>query len=1043
MWLCFGVALSGFACANTYADDIDVYKARFSAQNKPNILFLLDYSGSMKDDVYGNNPTVSGLSSKLDILKEAMVRVLEENQDRLSVGIGSIYSDDPSGVRWPISELNADANTVDPDIPAGSFLVKDILVKELDRFGAGGATATVAALAEAAMYFKGGSVLHNDRNPLFTRLHRPDSWNTGSNSYSGGYSRAASKNSYLPRDAYVTNVNEPGNYNTCTDYSATGGANNCAGLATYNCWTVTGGTYVNAEGESRTTNPHEACRYPYPDAWRGATYVSPITQSCQQHAIVLISDGQPTRTVDDTALLTAAGSSHSDCEDLSVSVFGAGPGGETRGNCGTEIVRNLANNDQVAGIPESTVSTYTVGFGVDGPGKNYLELLAAEGGGSFFSANEADQLSDALLEAMEEIAGSSESFTPFAIDINKATFSHDNRVFLNMFKPSSREGWTGNLKGFFIGPDGLTDTLDQPATVVKDGVLRFSDASQSFWSSMADGNDVDKGGASEKVQTQPVRSLYTYPFDTAPAGVNLASSAVYQLNASNADIDDALMGLSSGSALRAQSLDWLQTAPMGDPLHTISRSVQYAGRTVVYSMTNQGLLHAIDATSPTDPSAMDHSGGNELFAFMPRRLLSNLPKLFAETSGGDHIYGLDGGLTPWHTDTNGDGIANNGEKVLLFFGMRRGGDAYYAMDVSNPLQPKLMWKIDSSTPGFASLAQSWSRASLVTVNDAGTPKPMLVFGGGYDAAVVDGAVAPTPSNGNAIYMVDQLGALRWSVQQSDNAELKYSIASDLTIIDSDSDGVSDRIYVGDVGGQVWRIDYDDINDSPSVKRFADFSADGFHPFFYAPSVALNKQDGDEFLSITLGSGNRTDPLYALSQNSLFMMRDSDVAAGVPTTGSPTIDKSSLYNAKDNNIGSDDDSIAQAARDLLKASRGWVLDFAQGEKALAKILTFEDTILLTTYQALPNSSDPCANHSVARLYTLNLKTAQPVKFLDDGSLSDEQLTAEDRSVTLENAGIPSSPKVVFRADSSATDIYVDREKVSVIDGRLRVIYWHAK
>lgn len=1034
---------SVFICVCAYADDIDVYKSQFSGQSKPNILFVLDYSGSMQEDVYGNSTSASGLPAKIDILKDALAQVLDLNEDRINAGIGSIFSGQPSGVRWPISELSADANTVDPDIPAGSFTVKDILIKEINQRSAGGSTATVSALVEAASYLRGGPVLHNSRDLNQPTIHRPDSWSTSTNSYAGGNAAASMQQTYLPLDAYAKDVNEPGNYEYCYNYTVSGGTNYCENSATYECQDFAGGTGSNGDGENFSYNNYVSCKVAHVDAWRGAQYVSPIAQSCQENAIVLISDGRPSQYFDNDALKTVVGTGHAACEDLSTSIFAAGPGGDVEGNCGPEIVRDLANNDLIAGIPGSTVKTFTVGFDVAGPGKRYLELLADEGRGRFFEANQADELSTALINAIDEVARTNEIFSPFSIDINKATFSHDNRVYFNVFQPSSRQGWTGNLKGYFIGADGITDTQAQPATEVQDGVVHFSNNSQSFWSSTVDGNDVAKGGASEKLQNQPYRSLYTYPYATAPAGVNLASSAVYQLSAANSEIDDAKMGLSSGSSLRQASLDWLQTAPMGDPLHTVSVRVLYEGKTVVYTMTNQGLLHAIDATSPSDPLAMDHSGGTELFAFMPGRLLPNLPKLYAQTSGGDHIYGLDGGLTQWHTDSNGDGIVNGVEKVLLFFGMRRGGDAYYAMDVSNPLQPKLMWRIDSLTPGFENLAQSWSRASLVTVNDNGSPSPMLVFGGGYDAAELDDTQAPKTSKGNAIYMVDENGALRWSVQQSDHSDFQYAIASDLTVIDSDNDGLSDRMYVGDMGGQVWRIDYDDINDIPSVKRFAGFTSDGFKPFFYAPSVALNKQGGEQFFSVTLGSGNRTDPLFVSSQDSLFMLIDTDVAVGPTTSSIATIEKNALYNVVGNAIGSTDESTAAAARELLKSSRGWVMDFTAGEKSLARVVTFEDTILATTYQALSNVSDVCSTNSHARLYTMNLKTGEPVKILDDGAVSTEPVSASDRWVVLNNGGIPSSPKVVFRADASVADIYVDRQKVSVIDGRLRVIYWHAR
>jgi len=235
----------------------------------------------------------------------------------------------------------------------------------------------------------------------------------------------------------------------------------------------------------------------------------------------------------------------------------------------------------------------------------------------------------------------------------------------------------------------------------------------------ADGNKADEGGASSRLIAEN-RKLYTYLGDAiGSTGVDLSLATDHELHAQNSAITKAHLGLADDSRGRARVLNWLQSAPIGDPLHSQAVTVNYGSQTVVYSMTNQGLLHAIDATAP---KTMDGTvmGGEELFAFMPKRLLSNLPKLAKNTSTGDHIYGLDGALTRWHEDANNDGIVNGTDTVMLVFGMRRGGSAYYALDVTKPDAPKLMWTLDNNSPGFEQLAQSWSRASLVRVNRGGT-----------------------------------------------------------------------------------------------------------------------------------------------------------------------------------------------------------------------------------------------------------------------------------------------------------------------------------
>jgi len=247
---------------------------------------------------------------------------------------------------------------------------------------------------------------------------------------------------------------------------------------------------------------------------------------------------------------------------------------------------------------------------------------------------------------------------------------------------------------------------------------------------------------------------------------------------------------------------------MGDPLHTKPVVIQYENSgvktNVAYVMTNQGLLHAFDATTPLEPNATtpDTSGGSELFAFMPEELMPNIPKLYSATSQDRHIYGLDGPMTRWHNDNNRDGMVNGDDTVQLIFAMRRGGYSYFSLDITDPTQPDFNWQITKGDTGFEKLAQTWSRASLISVryninedNDTFDEKRVLMFGGGYDADVVDDTVKPTEASGNAVYMVDENGTLVWSIDDTDHPDMVYSIPSDLTIIDSDKNGSADQILM--------------------------------------------------------------------------------------------------------------------------------------------------------------------------------------------------------------------------------------------------------
>ena len=66
---------------------------------------------------------------------------------------------------------------------------------------------------------------------------------------------------------------------------------------------------------------------------------------------------------------------------------------------------------------------------------------------------------------------------------------------------------------------------------------------------------------------------------------------------------------------------------------------------------------------------------------------------------------------------------------------------------------------------------------------------------------------PDDHMGRAIYAVDVLnGSLVWRYSFAENPAMKYCIPSDIAKIDIDGDGKVDRLYVGDIGGQMWRFD---------------------------------------------------------------------------------------------------------------------------------------------------------------------------------------------------------------------------------------------
>ena len=1018
------------------ADDTEVFQAQIDASAPPNLLFVLDYSLSMANAVVKGGPG----PRRIDILKDAVREVLVNHAGEVNIGIGSMYGRTVSGVQWPISDLTADASTIDPAIPAGTKTVADIISEQLDTRTLTNATATVDAMAEAAAYFRGDQVFHNGADVNFTEAHVPDMYDPFIGQYINGADDAAIASSYSPTDAYQPTGSDGSSFARCSDFTF-GGAfpnqtNECADLETYNCVTL---------NRTLNSNPvkYYRCDYPRADRWLGANYNSPINAECGKNAIILVTDGQPTIRKNDLNIENILGHSTDACEDLGHIFGGSGKKGAVSGRCGPELAATLANSPQIAGIEDSTVTTYTVGFATQGNGEDYLEAVSEAGGGSFFDASTPADLSTALNNILTGLTTTSQSFAPLAVDVDRANFSHRNQLYYSLFEPARTAGWGGNLKGYFFEDGELVDINGNPATELDDdGVRVMRNDAQSFWSLTADGDDVLIGGASALLQTGN-RTLYTYTGnDNIPTfGAPLSTAnGEHDLVVGNDAVTDEMLGATGN---RDNLLDWLQTAPMGDPLHSQPARVDYGNQQVMFVMTNQGFLHAIDATYPQQPND-NTTGGQELFAFMPKELLQKVPAQQSNSPADQRTYGLDGALVRWHEDNNNDGIVNGNDTVMMVFGMRRGGSHYYAVDVTNLDAPRLMWRIDGGSAEFPRLGETWSRPSIVKVLDNGVEKEVLAFGGGYNAAELDGTqTRKQVDSGNAIYMVDRQGNKVWSVDGTTVAGMNYAIPSDLTIIDTDGDEIVDRIYVGDLGGNIWRVDFDDIDNGATADILAHVNDGDHQTFFYPPSVALNRSSANgDFISVSIGSGNRTNPLRTGTSDRMYMIRDQHVNSALPNNFQ-RVTLNDLHDATTNAIGDQNKVIAANARTDLNESDGWYIQLSDNEKVLSQLVTFDGRLMGTTFDVdAADLLDPCTAPGDNNFYLMDVATAQPV--LDDGEPAGvETLTQGDRSQPVNGDGILSQPTVIFPPEGNEISILVDNEVVSTFMPGFSRIFWHSQ
>ncbi|MCP4598357.1 PilC/PilY family type IV pilus protein [Neptuniibacter sp.] len=818
----------------------------------------------------------------------------------------------------------------------------------------------------------------------------------------------------------------------------------------------TGGTVVRPSGCNASDLSDADCADEYISG--SPNYISPITETCQKNYIVMLTDGAATYndSADDVMDMTGLTSCDHDDNDE---------------ECGPEILEYLSGTDQSGLSGDQVVKTYTIGFNFS---SNWLRGLATAGQGGFYEASNSAQLVNVFDDIIKSIKSSNTSFSQPGITINQFNrLSHREDIYFSLFKPLETEKWFGNLKKYRLdGASGtIKDALDVTAIDPDSGF--FSVNARSFWSNQTDGSDVELGGAAEKLPNPDSRSLYTYTgsYPVPASGLNDLTHDDNRVHEDNSDITKAMLGISSyTNSYRENLLEWTRgeddqgnnRKAMGDPLHSIPILMTYsydiADETydsTVFVGTNEGFIHAIDTET-----------GVEQFAFIPKELLGNLNRYYTNAENTtNRAYGMDGGLTIIAEDGNNDSdyIDTNDDYVWLFAGMRRGGRNYYALDVTDRSKPELKWVIrggSGGTTGFGELGYSWSKPKPITINYDGTNLQLLLFAGGYDPSQDTNTTRSTDTMGRAIYMVDpDTGELFWSAGISNAhdltlADMNYSIPSDVNPIDINNDGKTDQLYVGDMGGQVWRFD---INNGAETKAdlvtggvIADLSVSSStvnnRRFYYPPDISLNVSGSNRVLAIGIGSGWRASPLNTEVQDRYYVIKEFDHIFEAPQSYTK-LTESDLYDATYNLIAEGDesekeDAIAKLSNGSDRTAEGWYIRLLNsGEKVLAASLTVNSQIIFVTYEPKAPDEVTCEpKNGTSRAYLVKVLTAEPVSDIT----GDGNLNKTDRIVQLEQGTIPATPKLID-PETGAPGIWIGTEGLEEADvGKLLYrTYWREK
>jgi type IV pilus assembly protein PilY1 len=788
----------------------------------------------------------------------------------------------------------------------------------------------------------------------------------------------------------------------------------------------------------------------------GQNYRSPVG-ACQNVHVVLMTDGEPQFDEDAndeieqlTGKTCRAWKNYSDDPTKIVK----------KKNCLPELAQHMYEND-LDGDEQNgkqRAITYTIGFTTDQP---LLDATAKSGGGQYFRADNADELKAAFEGAITAILNYKTSFSSPAIAANQYLRTESrNEAYFGMFQPTLGSNWPGNIKKLRLASSNgkmvTVDTQNKPAIDSTSG--HIAESAVTFWSNGADGPEVKKGGVGARMLDLLVPATRS---DNRKVLSNIGANGalddftadklrpnqfglindnkMYELfGAKNRDDFEDLIAWSRGWTDRNKNArrDWI----MGDVLHSRPLVLDYGARPG-FTLQNPD-LRLVVGTNAGFLHLFANSDGRENWAIFPKELAPLLNYRRQDRATATLSYGIDAPPVVYRRDVNGDGTisAAAGDRMWLFFGLGRGGRQLYALDVTDPDNPVFMWRLDNSSASMSELGQTWSVPVVTTVpghsSANGKARPVLVLGAGYDPAydAKDSSAAQlSPGQGRGVFIVDaETGALVWRVTRAQDSRLAHAIVAPVKAIDGDGDGRSERLYVPDLGGNVWRIDLSGKDPSGQVAvsgrlsllaQLAGAGHAGDRRFFNAVDMVRTQQSGLGFDAVLLGSGDRSNPLARDNSDRFYLLRDLQTAP--ITTDAPTPQQCDPDTGTRKGEArcrwplthaSLDDATTSKVSGLISSSSklGWYLDLnaSTGEKSLSSAITLYGTVYFSTFspesglQAV-NLCEPAPGEG--RLYALKLADASP------GLVNDERST-------LLGSVIPGTPAPYFAPDRTISLLF---------------------
>ncbi|MBF0460564.1 MAG: hypothetical protein HQL87_04130 [Magnetococcales bacterium] len=728
----------------------------------------------------------------------------------------------------------------------------------------------------------------------------------------------------------------------------------------------------------------------------------------------------------------------------------------------------------VTGTLDPTTDPKSAGFAWSNPttgvddGRKIDDLwhAAYNSRGSFYNANDPNTLETALNGTIKSIADRTGSAA--AVAFNSSSLGTNSAVYLATFNSNK---WSGNLSAYALDPTN--------------GVV----ATTALWGAAAvlDGRDL----------TTSPRTILTYngtsgvPFQwanlttsqkndlktNATGGVDVDATGTARLNYLRGDTSNEGSGLefrprdsrlgdiidSAPVYVGAPSLGWPDTAPFptGSSAYSTFVAAQAHRTDMIYIGANDGMLHGFRGTD-----------GQEMLAYVPGSLyaagVAASGLHYLTNPSYNHLYYVD--QTPTVSDVFINTSTAAAWHTVLVGTLQGGGRGVFALDVTDPAQfaesnaaRLVLWEFTSATNN--DLGYTFAQPTVALVRDGTNHyRWAAIFGNGYNATgnypaklfivYLDGGLTGTWTLGTDYRVISTCLPTFTGSDCVGTATFRNGLATP-AVVDTNGDGVADRVYAGDMKGNMWAFDLS--NSSPTNWGVAYSSSGSPVPLFTAttnqsitarPVVAKNPNVADTSanvpnLMVYFGTGQ-----YIASGDNTSTYAQSFY--GIWDSGTNSLTRTNLVAQTFQSSTDSTLRILSGNSVDYTAKSGWYIDLpGSGERVVTDPI-FRDNVVF--FNTLIPSTNPCSGGGSGWLMSVKaLNGGSPDSPVFDKN-GDGKVDANDKlngvapSGQLVANGIPAESAILSNeqytpTSTTTTGSAIGQRTLSGLTERTGQLSWH--